>query len=281
MSSFFHYVNRTGYDHIYNSFSPAHIIIVIVFFLGFAWIARTSRKPGSGKLMRRLEKISLTVMASGQITYMIWFALSGSGGDKWPLYACRIACILLIFMYFVRWMPLEQFSIYTALYGGISSVFYSTPKPFAFPHVTRIAFFATHIGLAYSALLRILNHDEEIDIRSLKGAESVNLAVIGLVLLIDIKFDWNYMFLLSPQLPTKYLGQIHSMYVQVLATIGVAAVYIFALSAAWFFAVWLQVHFSSRHYKRQSSRPQVRKTSEPKFVHRLEDRKNYIKKKQT
>lgn len=281
MSSFFHYVNRTGYDHIYNSFSPAHIIIVIVFFLGFAWIARTSRKPGSGKLMRRLEKISLTVMASGQITYMIWFALSGSGGDKWPLYACRIACILLIFTYFVRWMPLEQFSIYTALYGGISSVFYSTPKPFAFPHVTRIAFFATHIGLAYSALLRILNHDEEIDIRSLKGAESVNLAVIGLVLLIDIKFDWNYMFLLSPQLPTKYLGQIHSMYVQVLATIGVAAVYIFALFAAWFFAVWLQVHFSSRHYKRQSSRPQVRKTSEPKFVHRLEDRKNYIKKKKT
>ena len=281
MSSFFHYVNRTGYDHIYNSFSPAHIIIVIGFFLGFAWIARTSRKPGSGKLMRRLEKISLTVMASGQITYMIWFALSGSGGDKWPLYACRIACILLIFTYFVRWMPLEQFSIYTALYGGISSVFYSTPKPFAFPHVTRIAFFATHIGLAYSALLRILNHDEEIDIRSLKGAESVNLAVIGLVLLIDIKFDWNYMFLLSPQLPTKYLGQIHSMYVQVLATIGVAAVYIFALFAAWFFAVWLQVHFSSRHYKRQSSRPQVRKTSEPKFVHRLEDRRNYIKKKKT
>ena len=51
MSSFFHYVNRTGYDHIYNSFSPAHIIIVIGFFLGFAWIARTSRKPGSGKLI--------------------------------------------------------------------------------------------------------------------------------------------------------------------------------------------------------------------------------------
>lgn len=279
MSSFFQYVNRTGYDHIYNSFSPAHIIIVIGFFLGFAWIARTSRRPGSEKLMRRLEKISLTVMACGQLTYMIWFALSGSGGDKWPLYACRIACILLIFTYFVRWMPLEQFSIYTALYGGISSVFYSTPKPFAFPHVTRIAFFATHIGLAYSALLRILNHDEEIDLRSLKGAESVNLAVIGLVLLIDIKFDWNYMFLLSPQLPTKYLGQIHSMYVQVLATIGVVAVYIFALAAAWVFAVWLQVHFSSRHYKRQNSRPAVRKTSEPKFVHRLEDRRNYIKKK--
>ncbi|MGN1382698.1 MAG: hypothetical protein ACI4W2_07775 [Eubacterium sp.] len=279
MSSFFHYVNRTGYDHIYNSFSPAHIIIVIGFFLGFAWIARTSRKEGSGKLMRRLEKISLTVMAGGQVTYMIWFAVSGSGGDKWPLYACRMACILLIFTYFVRWMPLEQFSIYTALYGGISSVFYSTPKPFAFPHVTRIAFFATHIGLAYSALLRILNHDEEIDLRSLKGAESVNLAAIGLVLLIDIKFDWNYMFLLSPQLPTKYLGQIHSMYVQVLATIGVAAVYIFALAAAWVFAVWLQVHFSSRHYKRQSSRPQVRKTTEPRFVHRLEDRRDHSRKK--
>lgn len=129
MSSFFHYVNRTGYDHIYNSFSPAHIIIVIVFFLGFAWIARTSRKPGSGKLMRRLEKISLTVMASGQITYMIWFALSGSGGDKWPLYACRIACILLIFTYFVRWMPLEQFSIYTALYGGSARYFILRRNP--------------------------------------------------------------------------------------------------------------------------------------------------------
>jgi Zn-dependent protease len=126
MSSFFHYVNRTGYDHIYNSFSPAHIIIVIGFFLGFAWIARTSRKPGSGKLMRRLEKISLTVMASGQITYMIWFALSGSGGDKWPLYACRIACILLIFTYFVRWMPLAVFDLYGALRGDqLGILFYA------------------------------------------------------------------------------------------------------------------------------------------------------------
>lgn len=274
MSSFFRYVNRTGYDEIYNTFSIEHIIIFAAFLLGFAAMARVSRKPGSEKLLKRLERISLCCMAGGQILYLIWFAVSGTGGDKWPLYACRIACILLVFTYFVRWMPLEQFSIYTALYGGISSVFYSTPKPFAFPHVTRIAFFATHIGLAYSALLRILNHDEEIDLRSLKGAESVNLAVIGTVLLIDIKFGWNYMFLMAPQLPTKYIGEIHSMYVQVLATIGVAAVYIFAVFAAWVFAVWLQVHFSSRHYKRQSSRPAIRKTTEPAFVHRLENRKN-------
>lgn len=274
MSSFFRYVNRTGYDEIYNTFSIEHIIIFAAFILGFAAMARVSRKPGSEKLLKRLERISLCCMAGGQILYLIWFAVSGTGGDKWPLYACRIACILLVFTYFVRWMPLEQFSIYTALYGGISSVFYSTPKPFAFPHVTRIAFFATHIGLAYSALLRILNHDEEIDLRSLKGAESVNLAVIGTVLLIDIKFGWNYMFLMAPQLPTKYIGEIHSMYVQVLATIGVAAVYIFAVFAAWVFAVWLQVHFSSRHYKRQSSRPAIRKTTEPAFVHRLENRKN-------
>lgn len=274
MSSFFRYVNRTGYDEIYNTFSIEHIIIFAAFILGFAAMARVSRKPGSEKLLKRLERISLCCMAGGQILYLIWFAVSGTGGDKWPLYACRIACILLVFTYFVRWMPLEQFSIYTALYGGISSVFYSTPKPFAFPHVTRIAFFATHIGLAYSALLRILNHDEEIDLRSLKGAESVNLAVIGIVLLIDIKFGWNYMFLMAPQLPTKYIGEIHSMYVQVLATIGVAAVYIFAVFAAWVFAVWLQVHFSSRHYKRQSSRPAIRKTTEPAFVHRLENRKN-------
>ncbi len=274
MSSFFQYVNRTGYDQIYNTFSPEHIVIVLAFFAGFAAMARYSRKPGSDKLLKRLERVSLCCMACGQLLYMFWFAVANKGGDKWPLYACRIACILLIFTYFVRWMPLEQFSIYTALYGGISSVFYSTPKPFAFPHVTRIAFFATHIGLAYSALLRILNHDEEIDLRSLKGAEGVNLVVIGTVLAIDIKFDWNYMFLMAPQLPTKYLGQIHSMYVQVLATIGVAAVYIFAVFAAWMFAVWLQVHFSSRHYKRQSSRPVVRKTSEPKFVHKLQDRKS-------
>ncbi len=272
IEGFFHYVNRTGYDEIYNTFSPEHILILAGFIAGFVWIAKESSRQGSQRLLRRLEKISLLVMAGGQLTYLIWFEISGAGGDKWPLYACRIACILLIFTYFVRWMPLEQFSIYTALYGGISSIVYSTPKPFAFPHVTRIAFFATHIGLAYSALLRILNHDEEIDLRSLRGAEGVNVLVIIAVLLIDIKFDWNYMFLMAPQLPTGFIGGIEGKQVQALATIGVAAVYIFALFAAWLFAVWLQVQFSSVHYKRQGERPMIRWSAMPRFVRRMAGR---------
>ncbi len=273
MYDLFKYVNRTGYDQIYNSLSPEHAAIFLGFVLGFVQMLRISRKPGKEKLLRRLEKISLFVMAAGQGTYFVWFYITGTGGDKWPLYACRIASILLLFTYFVRWMPLEQFSIYTALYGGISSVFYSSPKPFAFPHVTRIAFFMTHIGLAYSALLRILNHDEEIDRRSLRGAQIINSIMIIVVLTIDMLFDWNYMFLMTPQLPTGYLNVPLPHYLQFLTTIGVIAVYFFAVFAAWLFARFLQQKFSPMHYKWEKLGPSVRKSSTPVAIRRIQNRR--------
>lgn len=278
MSNFFYYVNRKDYDQIYNSLSPEHILIFVLFVLGFIGLIRLSKRQRNLRLLKRLEKISLSVMAAGQITYFIWFSYFQQGGDKWPLYACRIACILLFFTYFVHWMPLEEYSIYTALYGGISSVFWSTPKPFAFPHVTRIAFFATHIGLAYSALLRILLHDEEIDRRSLKAAQKVNFAMIGIVLVLDIIFDWNYMFLMTPQLPTGYLQGSGSLPAQIAATVFVVFVYVFAVFAAWVFAVFLQVYFSPKHWKEQDMRPSVRQSSKPEFIRRLTGRVKEIEK---
>ncbi|MBM6990526.1 MAG: YwaF family protein [Mobilibacterium timonense] len=278
MSDFFHYVNRTGYDHIYNTLSFEHMLIFVCFVLGFIQMIRMARRPGHEKTLIRLEKVSLTVMGAGQMIYFCWFFIVDAGGDKWPLYACRMACILLIITYFVRWMPLEHFSIYTALYGGISSVFYSTPKPFAFPHVTRIAFFMTHIGLAYSALLRILNHDEEIDRRSLIGAEIVNLVAIGGVLAIDIIFGWNYMFLMAPQLPTRFISQPVPGYLRVLGTVGVVAVYIFALFAAWVFAFWIQHKFTPYHYRVQNMAPSVRQSAKPEAVKRIQSRREDLEK---
>ncbi|MDD6154818.1 MAG: YwaF family protein [Eubacteriales bacterium] len=289
MNEFFQYINRTDYDQIYNSFSPEHIFIFCAFAAGFIVICIHSGDPSRIPALRRLEKISLTVMSAGQLTYFFWFWYTNYGGDKWPLYACRIACILMVFTYFVRWMPLEQFSVYTAMYGGISSVFWSTPKPFAFPHVTRIAFFATHIGLAYSALLRIMLHDEEIDRKTLRGAETVNCVVIAAVLALDIKYDWNYMFLITPDISTQFLNDSSEPLLrQILLTSFVVAVYIFAVFAAWFFARWLQAHFSPMHVQIQSQksasassddfepgdlRPSVRESSLPKHAQlRLEEK---------
>lgn len=269
MLDFFNYINRPDYDHIYNSLSLEHILIFIGFVIGFIVIIKLSMNPAKIGRLRRMEKISLTFMAGGQMTYFFWFLFFGNDSDKLPLYACRIACILLLFTYFVRWMPLEQFSIYTALYGGISSVFYSNPKPFAFPHVTRIAFFATHIGLAYGALLRILLHDEEIDKRSLKGAEAINLLMILGVLGADLAFGWNYMYLLRPKIQNVDLNSIVPERLRFLIPVCVAAVYIFAVFAAWLFAVWLQRSFSPMHYKREALEPTVRDSSRPKVVREI------------
>lgn len=189
------------------------------------------------------------LMAASQLAYFIWYGISGAGGDKWPLYACRMAAVLLFFSYFIDIPPITHFATFTALYGGISSVFWSTPKPFAFPHITRIAFFGTHIFLAYAALLRIILHDDKFGKRELLQAEGVNLCMIAGVLVLDIKFDWNYMFLLTPQLPSPVSVIGNEVVWQVMMTAFVVCVYIFAVWASWFFSSWLQKRYGPGAFK--------------------------------
>lgn len=236
---FLHEIVRTGYDEQYDSLSPFHITFFVVFILGFVLIIQVSKRGHAKKQLERLEKICLASMAAAQIIYFFWFMFFETDGDKLPLYVCRIACILMLFTYFVHWTPLEHYAIFTALYGGVSALFYSSPKPFAFPHITRLAYFATHIGLAYSALLRILLHPEKFDRKSLYRSELINLIIIIAVLAVDIKFGWNYMFLLSPQLPNLI-----DMPVNEISDVGggviVSLIYMFGTWCAWLVSSWLQ-----------------------------------------
>lgn len=243
MMDFLRYLVRTETDHVYNNFSIFHILLLIVFFGGFFVLVQMSQHRVWKTRLKNLERTFLFIMVLSQGIYFAWFFVLGVGGDRWPLYVCRLACILILVTYFFHWKPLEAYSIYTAFYGGISSVFWATPKPYAFPHVTRLAFFGTHISLAYAALLRILLHKEEIDRKSLLGAEAVNLVTITVVLILNIIFDWNYMFLMSPELPID-LGTAHPV-LQILKTLLVVLVYLFATWAAWMFARWLQKRYGA------------------------------------
>ncbi|TDP56372.1 TMEM164 family acyltransferase [Aminicella lysinilytica] len=244
MKQLFEHMTRLDYDEVFNNLSIGHIFVCIAFVIGFIWMFRRSGDILKMPIFEAVEKVMVFVIIGAQGIYYYWYFVLGAGGDPYPLYICRIAGILICLTYFVHIKPLEDFSIMACIYGGIMAVFFSSPKPFAFPHITRWAYFTMHIGMTYVALLRIVHYHRLIGKKELWNALIVNtVAVIG-VLITDIVMGWNYMFLMHIQLPDMpVLAALHVPDIinsTPWITCPVAFIgYTFGTYAAWLFASWM------------------------------------------
>ena len=173
--------------------SLGHIAVCIAFVVVFIWIFRRSGDIRKMPVFEIVEKLMVFAVICAQLIYYYWYFILHAGGDPYPLYLCRIAGILICLTYFVHIKPLEDFAIMSCIYGGISATFFSSPKPFAFPHITSWAYFTMHIGMTYVALLRIIHYHKLIGKKELVNAMIVNFISVFGVLIIDLIYDWNYM----------------------------------------------------------------------------------------
>jgi len=244
MEELFRYMTRRKYDEVFNIMSLGHIAVCIAFVVVFIWIFRRSGDIRKMPVFEIVEKLMVFAVICAQLIYYYWYFILHAGGDPYPLYLCRIAGILICLTYFVHIKPLEDFAIMSCIYGGISATFFSSPKPFAFPHITSWAYFTMHIGMTYVALLRIIHYHKLIGKKELVNAMIVNFISVFGVLIIDLIYDWNYMFLLKLQLPDMPI--IDTLHIPALlnshnwiSVLVMFVLYTFGTYASWLFASWM------------------------------------------
>ena len=204
MKELWEHLIRMDYDEVFNILSLGHILTCTLFVIGFILIFLKAGDIRKIPIFKKLEKLLVFVVIGAQGIYYFWYFILGAGGDAYPLYLCRIAGLLICITYFIPIKPLEDFAIMSCIYGGISSTFFSSPKPFAFPHITRWAYFTMHIGMVYLALLRVVFHHKIFTKKELLNAEILTVITCIIVLSLDIKFGWNYMFFMNikpPEMP--------------------------------------------------------------------------------
>ena len=244
MGEMLRYITRPDHDQVFNIMSLGHIATCVVFILVFIWIFRRAGDIRRTPLFRKVQALSIFIIIGAQAIYYYWYFVLKAGGDKYPLYLCRIAGIAICVTYFIHWKPLEDFAIMACIYGGISAVMFSSPQPFAFPHITRWAYFTMHIGMTYSALLRVIFYHKVIGRRELINAEIINMFFVFLVLGLDLKFGWNYMFLrhvTPPDMPIIRHFHIPELLNSTtwITTSVMLFLYAFGTAAAWLFARWM------------------------------------------
>lgn len=244
MNSFYKLITREGYDEIFHVMSIGHIATCIVFIAVFILIFRRAGDIRRKDVFRKVEKLMIFVIIGAQAIYYYWYFVLGAGTDKYPLHLCRIAGIAICVTYFWRWKPLEDFAVMACIYGGISATMFSSPLPFAFPHITRWAYFTMHIGMTYAALLRVIFSHKLIDRKELINAEILNTLCCITVFCLDMQNKWNYMFfrhVTPPDMPVIRQLRIpellnSSPYVTGPVMLGL---YAFGTFAAWYFTKWM------------------------------------------
>lgn len=244
LSKLFAEMTRLEYDEVFHLDSPGHILTCAAFTAGFIWIFLHAGDIRRSRVSKIIERISIFAVIGAQAIYYYWFFVLGAGGDPYPLHLCRIAGILICLTYFIPVKPLEDFAIMACVYGGISATFVSSPKPFAFPHITRWAFFTMHIGMVYAALFRVIRGHQVVGKKELVNAVVVNTICVACVLGLDILFDWNYMFLMQiriPNLPISQAAEIREIFSTEpwITPLFMTIVYTFGAAASWVFVRWL------------------------------------------
>jgi uncharacterized membrane protein YwaF len=244
VDSFYRYITRPDYDEIFNIMSLGHIATSIIFIAVFILIFRRSGDIRRKDVFRKVERLAIFVIIVAQSIYYFWYFVLHAGSDKYPLYMCRIAGIAICLTYFWHWKPLEDFAIMACIYGGITATLFSSPQPYAFPHITRWAYFTMHIGMTYAALLRIIFYHKIIDKKELINAEVLNIIFCVAVFWLDMKYKWNYMFfrhVSPPDMPIirdLHIPEILNSSPYVTGAV-MMFLYAFGTFAAWLFACWM------------------------------------------
>lgn len=244
MKDLLDYMIRQDYDEVFNVMSIGHIITCILFVTGFILIFIFAGDIRRIPVFKRIERLLVFIVIGAQAIYYFWYFVLGASGDPYPLYLCRIAGILICLTYFVHIKPLEDYAIMSCIYGGISATFFSSPKPFAFPHITRWAYFTMHIGMVYLALMRVVYYHKIIGKKELFNAEILTVIASTCVLILDIKFGWNYMFFRHISLPEMPLIQDIKIFDPLnikpwMTSTFMFGAYMFGAFASWMFTSWM------------------------------------------
>lgn len=169
-----------------------HLLIFIIFLLGFVLIKKYADHP-------QLEKLFIRVLIIHQLLLYGWYLLSGYHliTEGLPLYHCRIAILLLTIYYFTRKPFLAQLATQIGLFGSVLSISLFVPDPFLFPHITQFTYVVGHAFLGWYAWWLLLHINPLFTKSELRRNNLIILAInLGLII-VDYLLNANYGFFME------------------------------------------------------------------------------------
>ncbi|MEY8416794.1 TIGR02206 family membrane protein [Tissierella praeacuta] len=162
--------NPDGY--VFPIWSLAHLVIVLIAFMGIEFILLNKRKLKNSQMGRKFKILMIIVLSLQQVILYLWYYFSGYGTIKesLPLYNCRIAIIFTILAFITDKKMFKNVGCYWGIIGSILVIMMPIDVyPFSFPHYANISYFLGHISLLWSIVYILVVDEHRIDKSSLKS----------------------------------------------------------------------------------------------------------------
>lgn len=197
--------------------------IILIFFRKFASPRTISNGRWTIAFALIMSELSYHVYAINIGTWEVAINL--------PLNLCGLNVILTSYTLITKNQKTFPFCYFWAI-GALHSLL--TPIPAnPFPHFTYVQFFLGHSLIILGVLFLIVTENMRPTFQSVHKTALVTLLIAGIVALIDIALDANYMFLCEKPTGINITGFMpDALYIPLLLTVGIAHMYLFYIPFA-------------------------------------------------
>ncbi|MGL5258242.1 MAG: TIGR02206 family membrane protein [Proteocatella sp.] len=149
------------------------------------------------KYDRRISRILSILMFLQQLLLYIWYINSGSFSAKesLPLYTCRIAIIISIFMLLKPRQWMVDIVYFWGFVGSFVALLSPDTSTFTFPHFMFLQYFIGHGLLIFTSIYMIVIKKYNITVKSFIRALKVTLMYVICIIPINYITGGNYAYL--------------------------------------------------------------------------------------
>lgn len=143
-----------------------------------------------------------------QLLLYAWFWTGDAGfrAAGWPLYHCRIAELAMLLALFGGFRFAKTIAIYLGGYGAVFALLIPIMEPYAFPHVTNLAYFLAHLLMLWTVAFLIFVDEYRFSGRSLLQAVVFLNLLNLLILLANPLLGMNYAYFSFSPIFTEFFA---------------------------------------------------------------------------
>ncbi len=200
--SFFRY-ESDGF--VFPMYSALHWLLLLLAGGGVFLIYRKRERLRSWTGLRYVLGAGLLLV---QLLLYAWF-WNGDANLRaagWPLYHCRIAELAMLLALFGGFRFAKTIAIYLGAYGAIFALLIPIMEPYAFPHVTNLAYFMAHLLMLWTVAFLICVDGYHFDkLGLLQAVVFLNLLNL-LILLANPLLGMNYAYFSFSPIFTEFFA---------------------------------------------------------------------------
>ncbi|MGM9658091.1 MAG: TIGR02206 family membrane protein [Eubacteriales bacterium] len=228
-------------------FSAAHLAVIAVCAAILVCVVVFRRYFASPKADKAFRWTLAGIMMAFEVTFHIWTAVSGNySWDMFPPFGlCAITNLLTIIALFTDCKKIIEITLYWGLCGAFLSILFVdiTYMP---PHFRFFHYFLVHFGFALGGLYFVITGKVRPTRRGVNRSCAVLLVHSLAVLVLDLIFDRNWLYMTSPAidgLPDFMSGTLYTVLWMLL---------IAAMINLWYYIIVFVLRVGSRRSRKLS-----------------------------